>query len=218
MRALPFKPGTSPFRINGVFYIGVHRYIEERTPHGFEGLAAALDDAELVAFARQTFLATSFYDLLPIVPITEALARIQKRAFAEFVRRRARAQAQADCDGVYRAFIGRSGSERDLLDGLVKTSGRIYDFGAIEYSHVRPGLADIVRTEVPDPALGWYQVSTAEYFAAVLEHANLSAVHVHCYKKELAHAVQGCKVWRLAFRAEWNPLLDDGPRGPLQNL
>jgi hypothetical protein len=209
MRALPFKPGTSPFRINGVFYIGLRRYIEERTPRGLDGLTAALDDAELTAFARQTFLATSFYDLLPIVPLTETLARLQKKSFAEFVRRRARAQANADCEGVYRAFIGRNGGERELLDGIVKTSGRIYDFGAVEYAHVRPGLADITRTEVPDPALNWYQVSTTEYLTGILEHANLPIVRVHCYKKELAHTVQGCKVWRLGFRAEWKSLLDD---------
>jgi hypothetical protein len=209
MRALPFKPGTSPFRINGVFYIGLRRYIEERTPRGLDGLTAALDDADLSAFARQTFLATSYYDLLPIVPLTEMLARLQKKSFAEFVRRRSRAQAVADCEGVYRAFIGRQVSERELLDGMVKTSGRIYDFGAIEYTHVRPGLADITRTEVPDPALSWYQVSTTEYLSGVLEHAKLSIVRVHCYKKELAHTLQGCKVWRLGFRAEWRPLLDE---------
>jgi hypothetical protein len=209
MRALPFKPGTSPFRINGVFYLGLRRYIEERTPRGLDGLVATLDDADLAAFARQPFLATSFYDLLPIVPITEALARLQKKSFAEFVRRRSRAQAIADCDGVYRAYIGRPGSERELLDGIVKTSGRIYDFGAIEYTHPRPGLADITRTEVPDPALNWYQVSTTEYLSAILEHAHLPIVRVHCYKKELARTVQGCKVWRISFRAEWKSLFDD---------
>jgi hypothetical protein len=209
MRALPFKPGTSPFRINGVFYLGLRRYIEERTPRGLDGLVAAIDDADIAAFARQAFLATSFYDLLPIVPITETLARLQKKAFAEFVRRRSRAQALADCEGVYRAFIGRHGTERELLDGMVKTSGRIYDFGSLEYTHVRPGLADITRTEVPDPALNWYQISTAEYLMAVLEHANLPVVRVHCYKKELSHAVHGCKVWRLGFRAEWKSFADE---------
>ena len=44
MRTLPFKPGASPFRINGVFYLGLRRYIQERAPRGLDGVINALGD------------------------------------------------------------------------------------------------------------------------------------------------------------------------------
>jgi hypothetical protein len=202
--AATFKPGASPFHINGVFYLGLRRYAEERVRGGWAGLVASLG-GELAEFARQPFLATAFYDLLPLVPLIEALARLQKQPFQDFVRRRARGQARSDCDGVYRAFIGRRGSERQIFDGIVKTSARIYDFGAVEYQLVRPGVAELVRTEVPEPVLAWYQLSTAEYITAVLEHAELKDARVHCYKRDALLPRDGCRVFRLAFRAEWSP-------------
>jgi hypothetical protein len=207
MKELPFKPGTSPFRINGVFYLGLRRYIEQRVEGGTDAFTRGLDDPHLAAFVRQTFLATAFYDLLPILPLTDALARLDRTPFNEFVRQRARAQALHDCEGVYRAFIGRRGSEREMLDGVVKTSARIYDFGTIEYVIDRPGVADISRIEVPDPVIGWYQTSTTEYLRAVLEHAAFPNAQVSCYRKEPLHVVQGCRVWKMTFRATWQPLL-----------
>ena len=208
MKPLPFKPGASPFRINGVFYLGLRRYIGERVDGGLERLAVELGDGELAAFVRQTFLATSFYDLLPIAPLMETLARLAKQSFGEFVRRRSRAQAIHDCEGVYKAFMGRRGSDKELLDGICKTSARIYDFGKTEYAVVRPGVVDMVRVQVPDPILGWYQTSTAEYFCAVLEHAARPEAQVHCYKREPLHVMQGVRLWRMTFRAEWTPLTD----------
>src|SRR5690349_4733816 len=73
---VPFAPGESPFRGKGVTYRNFVDYVEEHLPGGRERLLAAIADPALRAFAAQRFLAGTFYDQMPMIPIFETTAAL----------------------------------------------------------------------------------------------------------------------------------------------
>lgn len=176
---LPIPAGTSKFRMKGVLYRGVVLGIEHRIPGGLDAFAAGLADASLRAFVRQSFLASSFYDALPMLPLMQALAAAANVPFERFVVESGAAQARMDAKGVYRTML--QSDSTDFAARVSRWSQRHYDFGQAVVEAVRPGNLILHRSGYPTYMLPWFVSSSAEYMAEVARLSGLSAVTVRTY-------------------------------------
>ena len=104
-KPLPCRPGESPFKIKGGAYRGHLDYVAEQVPGGVEEMLRGFRDPALAEFFQQKFLASTFYDILPLVVAGYVCARQARKSFSEFVRVRSRYPAERDVSGIYRMLI-----------------------------------------------------------------------------------------------------------------
>lgn len=168
LATLPVPPGTSPFHIKGLGYRGMRKAIERRVPGGMDGFCLLLDDERLATFIRQPFLATSLYDTLPMLPLTQALAFALQLPFERFVFESNRQQARYDGSGVYRALHARV-NEAEFASNIPRWLQRHYDFGDCTIVESSPGRIVLRRAGQPLFLLPWFAPAMAAYLVGVAE-------------------------------------------------
>ena len=160
-RELPVAAGTSPFHVKGLAYRGFEAYAKRNVEGGMERVRFELADAKLREFLSQPFLAGSWYDLLPVVPLAATIALLERSSLEDFVRRSARRQALYDARHVHRRFsLGHPPSS--LVPRLPRLFMQYTDFGGAEVadmgelSGAEAGQGAVVRTGVPVYILPWF--------------------------------------------------------------
>lgn len=151
---LPFPPGDGPFRVKGVAYRGHCEYVERFLAGGLAAQQAGVVDARLRGFLGQTFLAASWYDVYPLVAAGSVCARIAGRTLPDFLRVRARYQAEQDLRGVYRAALTVA-SPALLAERLPPMFQRYFDFGEAQVSEAGPRARDVQVAGVPATLAPW---------------------------------------------------------------
>jgi serine/threonine protein kinase len=173
--SLPVPPGKSPFQIKGNTYRGlVHR--ARVLPRGLDTLCDAIDDRAVGEFLRQPFLASSRYDLLPVLPICVAFSDLLKVGLNEFVRTGASAQATYDVRTIFRTVIEVRPIE-EVAERMARLGARFYGFGTFSGSHplrltgarTAENEVSLVHAGVPAYVLPWYEPMIAAYTAAIAE-------------------------------------------------
>jgi serine/threonine protein kinase len=164
---LPCKPGASPFHIKGIAYRGIVQLVERRVPGGLDALEAALDDERVVGFLRQRFLASSWYDILPLLPINAAIARLLDKPLEVLAREQGTHQARHDGEGVYRRLF-----EVMTFENVATLFGRFerqyYDFGDGVGEMVAPGHMLFRRLGVPEFIVRWFAPMHTAYAEQIL--------------------------------------------------
>lgn len=133
-----FAVGDGPFRIKGTPYLGHMKYVEEELPGGKEAMLARLDDPALREFLSQKFLASSLYDIYPLVAAAIPCAEILGIDPREFVLIRASKQATSDLTGVYRFLLALVSTKR-LASRIPLLVKQIYEFGAVRIEEMHQG-------------------------------------------------------------------------------
>src|SRR6185312_17279254 len=107
MTAAPSPPpfGESAFHVKGVIYLGTRAFFDAQVPGGYAGLVSAIHDPALRAFFTQPFLASSWYDVLPVAPLIEIEARVMGLSLEDYLGRRTLFQADRDMGGVYKYLL-----------------------------------------------------------------------------------------------------------------
>jgi len=167
--AIPIAPGKSPFRTKGLTYRAVIDQIERTVPAGLEALCETLEPA-LREFAAQPFLASSWYDLLPVVPISEAGARAAGQLLTPWLTEAAQKTAVEQSGGVYRFLLGLVSAETIALY-VPRLTSRYFDFGSIETRRDSEHVVRLLRRGTPSYCVPWYRITGPEYVRAVMEHA-----------------------------------------------
>jgi hypothetical protein len=197
-----FAPGTSPFHIKGNVYRSTSIFYEEHLTGGLRALCDAMDP-DHAAFIRQTFLAASWYDALPICVTTLHAARLAGVPQSEMLRRRARWQAERDMLGIYK-FLIKVSSPEAVAVRFGKVLLQYFDFGESEASLVKPGLCRIVARGIPEPFLG-HIVPIAEGFgAAALMRAGATDVRLVPLPAKRAGHKEGVPLFELSFDIKWH--------------
>jgi len=159
---MPSPPGTSTLYIKGVAYRGIVRLVERKVPGGLTALDEEMADPGLSAFVRQPFLPASRYDILPILPLNVAIARLLGKALEELAYEQGIAQARFDARYVYkRIFDAASGDA--LPDGLARLVGQYYDTGEATAEQPDPGHIVLRRKRLPAYVLPWFAPVQAAY-------------------------------------------------------
>lgn len=151
---LPFAPGEGPFRVKGIAYRGHCEYVERFLAGGLGAQQAAIVDERLRGFLGQTFLASSWYDVYPLVAAGSACARVAGRTLPDFLRARARFQAEQDLQGVYRAALTVA-SPALLAEKLPPMFQRYFDFGHAVVHEIAPNAREAHVEGVPATLAPW---------------------------------------------------------------
>jgi len=159
---LPCPAGTSPFFIKGLPYRGFVYFASRSLSRGLGELCDALEDAELADFIRQPFLASSRYDLLPLRPLTAALARLLDRDFDELVADTAAAQARYDARTVFRRMFAGATLD-DWHERIARFGAQYYGFGHSEGIREERGVVISRHVGVPEYMTPWFGPMQAAY-------------------------------------------------------
>jgi serine/threonine protein kinase len=161
---LPCAPGASPFHMKGNPYRGVLYFATNKLAGGLDALCDAFEDRRIADFLRQPFLATALYDVLPLYPITAALARLSGQSLDAFVRHAAAAQARYDARTVYKSIF--HGTEvNDIPLRISRFNSRYYDFGEFVGVVGTKNRFSIEHRAIPAYVLPWWSPMNEAYTA-----------------------------------------------------
>jgi hypothetical protein len=150
--------------------VGIRDQIDQQVPGGLAAVLAFLPDDALKAFASQVFLPVAMYDVLPLLPMSEAVAMALNIPHAQSVRLRARMLAQRDITGLYKLFF-KAVSPATAAERLQRTAMRYFDFGEVNILEKGPNWTLIEHKGLPRIMLPWYIPMIEGYTSVVLEMA-----------------------------------------------
>jgi hypothetical protein len=145
-------------------------------PGGIDQLGAAFRDARLAAFVAQPFLASGFYDVLPIYPLTATFAALLRIPFEKFLREGSFEQARYDAAHVFLRMYDGAGID-DLPERIIRFEGQYYDFGRTEVKAPASGVFVLCRHEVPEYVAPWLTSMKAGYSEEVARIVGASRPH-----------------------------------------
>jgi hypothetical protein len=170
---LPLPPGTSPFGVKGHVYSAFFRFCDESVPGGAEGAIAALQDPRLRDFLRQQFLAGSFYDIMPILPVAASAALRAGEPLVQFMRRLGAHRADHDIRGIYKWALKLSTPEKTVIRSP-RLAMQYFNFGTVSSRITARHRCETVRTGVPGRAAHWYAATVEGFTPKVLAMAGAS--------------------------------------------
>lgn len=150
-----YAPGESPFHVRGSTYLGMRDYVKANIAGGMDAVASALPDGPHRGFVRQMFVAVGWYDALPIRPVTEIIAKLERRPWEQSVRARAQDTAIRDLTLVHRVLLAASSPER-IVEKLQRAALQYFDFGESEIVEAERGHSKVVLRGVPQPLGPWF--------------------------------------------------------------
>ena len=198
---LPCAPGASPFHIKGLAYRGLVR-AAGALPGGLDALCELLDDERLRDFVRQRFLASGWYDLLPIQPITMAMASMVGMPFLAMVRTGTIAQVRYDALKVFHRMYDGASVE-DMPSRMPRFNAQYLDFGRTTVSLPEPRRM-LVRFEgAPAYSAAWQGAMMAAYTEETARLAGAQGVEMTTQAPAPAGAQAGLPLVTLVGEMRW---------------
>jgi len=162
---------AAPFRAKGLVYQGALAFYDRTVAGGSSAVLEALlkmqPAAGLAEFFAQPFVAGVWYDLMPILPLSEAAAHVAGMALQRLVRDNAAWLARRDLNGVYKAIISLASPEM-VAKRLPALSLRYFDFGGnVEVATTAKSLS-AVRTGIPNQLGDWFMHCTEGFVPVAL--------------------------------------------------
>jgi hypothetical protein len=164
---LPCAPGASPFHIKGIAYRGLVQLIERRIPGGLAELEGHLHDERIAPFLSQPFLAASWYDIMPMLPVSAAISQVLGKPVEILGREQGAQQARYDVETVYRGLFDSLDFD-NVATKLARFGRQYYDFGDCVGRVVSPGHVEVVRNGLPEFVLRWFGSMHAAYAEQIL--------------------------------------------------
>jgi hypothetical protein len=199
---LPRAPGTSTFYVKGIAYQGVLRLAESKVPGGFAALARELDDPDLMAFVRQPFLTTSRYDILPMMPLNLAIARLIPKPLATLAAEQGKAQATFDAQYVYRRVFGTLTLEA-FHTYVPKIASHYFDVGECTAEQIGPAHVVVHRRRLPEYVLPWFAPVEAAYLEELVRSKGANGVQATLRPPLAAATRKGLAIVDLDTELRW---------------
>lgn len=199
----PFAPGESPFRTKGTAYLGLLASFDRRVPGGSKAVLERLTDPRVAAFFGRRFLASSMYDVLPLLEASMLAAKIAGVPWREFVRGGARFQAERDLSGVYRMLL-RVASPTLVVERLARILVQYFDFGEVEGEFTGMTRFEARVRGVPRPVAPWLTAIGEGFIPVVMKAAGAQKTSVLVHPFEPSGHVRGMEVASARFRVTWD--------------
>lgn len=197
---LPVAPGASPFHVKGHVYQKMFEDFEHSV--GVRALLDRVGDPAISNFASQPLLASSWYDALPLMPLSLAHARMLGLPFHQHLRDRGRWVAERDIPGIYRTLLALATPEL-VASRLPRASMTYFDFGNADACMLRPGLVRVAQEGVPQTLVPWIAASTEGFVSAAMEMAGGRRVVVKCVGSDRDGDKQGIPTARVELEVTW---------------
>lgn len=164
--AFPYGPGESPFRIKGNGYKGNLEYIDALAG-GRKQVFEVLARSDIEAFYEQLFLPSVWYDVLPILATTAAVAIIHGESFEARAASRSRHQARKDIGGVHRMLM-RLAPAKIVALRVSTALAQYFDFVELDAKPSGPTALQFDMRQIPQPVDVWLEVVVRTYLEEVL--------------------------------------------------
>jgi hypothetical protein len=198
----PIAHGASPFRARGIIFRADLERVERQIPGGAPAVARAIGDAALEKFFSQHFALGGWYDMLPLLALGKAVARMRGIPFSQYARESAHGHAEYALRG-FSGIVLRSISPETIAVWMPRITGWYHDFGDISVRAVGPGHVRGVRTGIPEALIFGWSVSSMEFTEEVLRRCGASDARASALGAEEEGMRAGSKVFRLAFDVRW---------------
>jgi hypothetical protein len=200
-----FAPGASPFHAKGLVFTGARDFYDATVPGGMAALLKGIEstgDTPLAEFLRKPFLASGWYDILPILAMSATAARLRQMQHAQLVRENAAWLAERDLRGVYRMVLAILSIEA-VATRLGKLSMQYFDFGSAETRKIGDRTVESVRSGIPAQLASWFIFAADGFVPVALRMAGAKTVSIRHGHPRPDAAVQGCPAVQIRFELEW---------------
>jgi len=195
------EPGSSPFRTRGLVYLGAREYFTRRLQGNRTAIDLALNEP-MRAFWSQIFVASGMYDVLPIVDLSAAVARLADVGHRELVIDTASWLASQHLNGVYRLLLKLS-SARQVAARLPQLSMRYFDFGGSVVEELGASSMRAAQTGVPAPLVSWMTWVVEGFAKVVLRSAGARVVNIQIIGEARDGVVGGMETRTLRWQIQW---------------
>jgi hypothetical protein len=175
---------VAPFRTKGLVFRGAFDFYDGLVPGGAVAVIAHAVTWNpslpgLGRFLSQSFVAGGWYDVLPIVPLSRAAARLGGLTHRRIIRDNAAWMARRDLHGVYKVVLQLASVEMVAMR-LPRLSLRYFDFGSSTGAMVGPKQMTSQRIGIPAPLGEWFMHCTEGFVPVALALAGANDVLVKC--------------------------------------
>jgi hypothetical protein len=199
---LPFEPGHSPFHMRGSVYAGTRKYFDAHVPGGIDAAYREIRDPQLLAFFQQEFAPDGWYDVLPVAPLIRAEAKAAGVPIAEYMRARARFQAQLDIQGLHRLLLKIASPEMVAMR-MPALISRVFDFGQASAERRGRGHVTSIMRGWPLILGEWYLNAFNVYTDTALRLAGAIQCTVRLAPPEPEGAQQGVETVTIRSDTLW---------------
>lgn len=189
--------------MRGSTYLGIREWVNDRVRGGLPAVLEHISDGDLRDFASQVFLPVGLYDVLPLRPLTEAVALAEGRAYDESVRTRARAVAQRDINSLYKLLL-RAISPATAVDRLQRVAQRYFDFGGTSVRSIGERRTEGTNTGMPRFIAPWFTPMLDGYMATILEISGARSPRVRFSAPERDGEREGIETVTIRFEVSWS--------------
>ena len=202
--ALPAAIGATSFRVKGHVYQKMKDNVAGTVEGGVERLLERVDPPEVRDFFRQRFLGGSWYDALPMAPLSFAHARLSGSALHPFCRERGRIVAQHDVPGIYKAIL-RLFSPTTLVSRLPRVATFYFSFGNATAEQLEPARARTTLAGLPYSLAPMLAGVVEGFISVALEQSGAKGVEVRtvdvCFDGQV---VDGIPTAWVRHESSWN--------------
>jgi hypothetical protein len=170
-------PDRGAFNIKGLIYRGTQEFYGSRLPGGLAALKAQLVDPTLVRFFEQDFVPGGWYDLVPLMAINQAAARVAGIPHTDLVTQNSAYIAERDINGVYRLLLKLASPEL-VAAKLPRASLQYLDFGEAEGKFVGKKEFHAVQRRIPAAFAGWMAAGVRGFAPTALMIAGAKNVEI----------------------------------------
>ena len=195
--ALPFAPGASPFLIKGSYY----RELQERLVD-WDGIVKGVQDPAVRAFGLQRFLASEWYDYLPVLLLAKALGEYMGCPADVAITEQAVRNAKRQLGGIYKFVLSFTSPEVGMRR-MRNVYRQIYNFGRCEID-VKGNTAVTSYHEWPSIMAWLYQVTTDAWVGTLLKISGAKSVKRDWAPPQPDGNREGVELVRLEVRTSWS--------------
>ncbi|NUP13139.1 MAG: hypothetical protein HOW73_44430 [Polyangiaceae bacterium] len=202
-RGAQFKFLESPFRVKGVLYQGTQAFFNDNLQAGIGALVAEIASPELRDFITQPFLASGWYDALPVPALVAYEARALRMTVNDYSLYRTRYQARRDLGGVY-AWVLRIARPQDVALRLPAVMVRMFDFAKCDVACVQDGTLETIFRGIPAPLEPWLRNGLLIYAQTALKLAGAKTVELEQMNAPVEGERAGVPLVMMHVRLRWS--------------
>jgi hypothetical protein len=193
---LPFPPGSSPFLVKGSYY----RELQDRLVD-WEGIIKCVEDPAVRAFGLQRFLASEWYDYLPVLFMARGLGVYMGCPADVAISEQAVRNAKRQLGGIYK-FVLSFASPEVGMRRMRNVYRQIYHFGRCEIE-VKGNSAVTSYHEWPSMMAWLYQVTTDAWVGTLLKISGAKSIRRDWAPPQPDGNRDGVDLVRLDVRTSW---------------
>jgi hypothetical protein len=203
MNQVPPRLGESPFKVKGLVYVGAKEYYQKHVPGGVDAVEQEISDPQLRSFFRQTFFVVGKYDVLPLIPISEAAAKLEGVSHQQLVTDNSRWLAEQHIHGVYRALLKLATPDMVAIR-LPRVSLQYFSFGSAQGHLLGNNTLEAKQEGLPLALVSWMMWAVEGFSSVALVRAGAANVKISMLNDPVRDGeMEGIATYTISWKIVW---------------